>query len=391
MPEQERGRLVRNTETRSAATLNFDFYREPYKVGFVMDWGCDTQPVIDMYDAMRMALDEAQDSGLVDRPVDLIVSEVEGLPYGNFAPVLASWRRLVDDGCICMVGPFQSENVLAIAPFVEEARIPTLSQTGSLDWGAGAYQFGINNGTFSDEATIVARYFAEKRGCKRVVSLHDDNALGDEYADFFRLAARRFGLDVVGDYSVSTFLGEEQSAELLERMRASGAEGFVFMGWGTPVLANMMKVLVKMDWDPVRVVTSIFMGFTYGMGYGYDTLWDSQPEVFEGWVGIEQWDTRNEVFVGMLDRFEARYGRRPAHCYTSLGYDQGRVIAEAIGLARPHTAEGIRRGLERVRMLPTATGGPGTYLSYAPGDHRGFKGDYIVLRKIENGQNLIEL
>jgi ABC-type branched-subunit amino acid transport system substrate-binding protein len=371
--------------------MNFDFYREPYKVGFVMDWGCDTPPIIDMYDAMRMALDEAEDSGLLDKPVDLIVAEVEGLPYGSFAPVLAAWRRLVEEGCICMVGPFQSENVLAIAPFVEEARVPTLSQTGSLDWGAGAYQFGINNGTFSDEATIVARYFAERRGCKRVASLHDDNALGDEYADFFRLAARRFGLEVVGDYSVSTFLDEEGSAKLLHRLQESGAEGFVFMGWGTPVVANIMKALRTMDWDPVRVVTSIFMGFIYGMGYGYDTLWDTQPDVFEGWVGIEQWDTRNEVFVRMLDRFEARYGRRPEHCYTSLGYDQGRVVAEAISLARPHTAEGIRRGLERVRMLPTATGGPNTYLSYAPGDHRGFKGEYIVLRKIQNGRNVIEL
>jgi branched-chain amino acid transport system substrate-binding protein len=44
-------------------------------------------------------------------------------------------------------------------------------------------------------------------------------------------------------------------------------------------------------------------------------------------------------------------------------------------------------GLEQVRMMPAATGGRRTVISFGPGDRRGLKGpDVMVRRAVSEGQ-----
>ena len=377
------GDLHRTVETESAAKQGVSAYRKPYRVGLVTDWGVDTPPLVDMYDAIRMGLDEALAAGIIDRPVDLRIREVEGLPYGEFKPLLDAWHDLVNEGCIMMVGPYQSENVLAIKPYVAAARVPTLSMPGSLDWGEGTYEFGLNNGTFADEATIMATFLAQQ-GATRVGVLHEDNALGDEYFQFFRHAAKRLGL-VILDEVTTWYNSVDEARGSLEIVRAAGADGLAYMGWGSPGAPNTMNALYAMDWRPPRILSSVYMGAIRGMGYGFEEMPD---DVWEGWHGIEQFDETNPVFDAMLNRFNDRFGRRPVHCYTGIGWDIGMVIANGIALARPKAPQGILNGLNKIRMLPAANCGAGTVISFAAGDHRGYKGaDYIVVRTMENGMN----
>jgi hypothetical protein len=60
-----------------------------------------------------------------------------------------------------------------------------------------------------------------------------------------------------------------------------------------------------------------------------------------------------------------------------------------LALAKPVSREGLRQGLEQVRRLPATAGGPGNMISFGPYDHRGYKGDYIVMRQILNGKNVL--
>lgn len=379
------GELRRTLETPSAAKQAFAAYRVPYRVGFLMDWGVDTQPVVDMYNAMRLGFDEALENGIVDRPIDLIIREVEGLPYGEFRPVLDGWQSLVDDErCIAMVGPFQSENVLAIGPYIERAGVPTISQSGSLEWGGEAHAFGLNNGTFADEAVLMARWLAEYAKSSNIGVMHEDNSLGDEYYDFFRIAARRYGLSIASDHVVNWYNTQDEARQVLEAIKSSGADAITYMGWGSPGVPNTQLALMEMGWRPHRIMTTMFMGAIRDMGYGFD---DVSDEAWDGWHGMEQFDERNLIFADLLDRYEARFGWRPVHCYSAIGYDQANVLAHAIGLARPKSAQGVRAALERLRMLPSAIGGPGTFISFGPGDHRGYKGDYIVIRTMQDGMN----
>ena len=46
----------------------------------------------------------------------------------------------------------------------------------------------------------------------------------------------------------------------------------------------------------------------------------------------------------------------------------------------------MKLGLEKIKWMPCTNGGPATYVSFAPYDHRGYKGDYLVIRHLRNGK-----
>lgn len=160
----------------------------------------------------------------------------------------------------------------------------------------------------------------------------------------------------------------------------------MYVGFGAnafAVLGASQKAAAE-GYDVPRVTMSIFMGTIEGL-----TPYTGLIDNFEGWVGVDQFDERNQTFTSMLDRFEKRFGRRPMHCYTAQGYDMGNVVAHGLARAKPHSREGLRRGLERIRRLDAASGGPGNHTSFGPYDHRGYKGEYIVMRQVRNGKNVL--
>ena len=55
--------------------------REPHRVALIQDWGVGVEPLYDQYDATQLAFEDALESGLLDRPVELEVVEVERLPF----------------------------------------------------------------------------------------------------------------------------------------------------------------------------------------------------------------------------------------------------------------------------------------------------------------------
>jgi hypothetical protein len=104
-------------------------------------------------------------------------------------------------------------------------------------------------------------------------------------------------------------------------------------------------------------------------------------------VGVDLPHEHNDVFIDFMQRYVARFGGpRPFGCYPAHLYDIGRALAEAIARARPVTPLGVTKGLEHVRMLPASMGAPGTVLGFGPYDHRGYKGDYLVLRGLRHGK-----
>jgi hypothetical protein len=73
---------------------------------------------------------------------------------------------------------------------------------------------------------------------------------------------------------------------------------------------------------------------------------------------------------------------------TLLSDDTARLIAEGIARANLLTPRGLKEGLERVRMLPATNGGPRTHMSLGPFDHKAYKGDWLLIRKIEGGRTV---
>jgi ABC-type branched-subunit amino acid transport system substrate-binding protein len=166
---------------------------------------------------------------------------------------------------------------------------------------------------------------------------------------------------------------QEDVRPLVEGLRQADPDAIAYLGWGLPAM-RMNDVFRDLGWDPLRVMSAAFMTAP---------VTPEGPGALLGWHGIDQYDEENTVTADFLDRFERRFAYRPANYIATLTYDSGTVIAHAIARARPIAPEGVKRGLERIKMLPAATGGPRTLISFAPYIRRSWLGpDYLVVREV---------
>jgi len=165
---------------------------------------------------------------------------------------------------------------------------------------------------------------------------------------------------------------EADKVDLLRQLRAVEPDAIMTCTFG---LANMgiNDACAELDWWPGRYTTTAF-------NYGANS--DVIRKKLAGWIGMEQYDERNAVGREFLDRFEARYGRRPEYYMPLYAYDIGRLIMEAVSNAHPLTGRGVKEALERVKMLPAASGAPGTRLRFGKYMRHGWMGtEFLLMRR----------
>jgi hypothetical protein len=69
-------------------------------------------------------------------------------------------------------------------------------------------------------------------------------------------------------------------------------------------------------------------------------------------------------------------------------YDMGRLLAEGVSRAPILTRDGLVAGLERVKMLPAASGHAGTTMGFGRWERSALKGPYLVLRQWRGGSSV---
>src|SRR6185436_15713328 len=100
---------------------------------------------------------------VIDRPVEIVFREVEGLPKGSVKAVIDAYGELVDEGCLAVFGPAISDNAVPTREAIEQRfRVPAISVCGSEDW-MGEWTFALPQGSLTDEPVVWARLIA-KRG-----------------------------------------------------------------------------------------------------------------------------------------------------------------------------------------------------------------------------------
>ena len=103
--------------------------------------------------------------------------------------------------------------------------------------------------------------------------------------------------------------------------------------------------LTEANWDPPRYTTTAFE-----MAH-INAEWMRH---LAGWIGLDSYDERNEVGQAFLDRFEARYGRRPGYFMPCLCHDVATVIVRGLAGARPLTGAGVKDAMEDSQADPAA-------------------------------------
>jgi ABC-type branched-subunit amino acid transport system substrate-binding protein len=362
--------------------------RAPYKVGICLDFAGGTQLARDFYDGIQLAIDEAVERGDVDHPVELVVREVEGPMRGTSPAVVSAWRELAhEEDCLVILGPVVTEANLAIVDEVNASRVPTISFCASFDW-AGPYCYALQNGGFPDEANVLAAHMAHE-ALQKVAVFHEDGLIGEEFLRAFKAATRRHGLQIVGEHTVGLFNTLRPVEPQLAASRAAGAEAIVVLsayGALAPVQRALAAVEDTWGWHPARYQNMTWVAMT-ALGTIGDYDLDALLASNEGWIGLDQIHEGNAHFQAVLDRFEDRHHRRPFHSYTALGFDHGLVVSDALSRMKPPSREGFKDALERLRMRPSCIGSPGTVISFAPHDNRGYRATTSSCARSRTGSN----
>jgi branched-chain amino acid transport system substrate-binding protein len=358
-----------------AIAVSYESSAEPIKLGYLFDFklpdGYPEESRQDLVLPFELVFKQGLEKGMIDRPVEIVFREVEGLPKGTIKAVIDAFGELVEEGCLVVFGPAITDNCVPTREAIEENfRIPAISVTGSEDW-LGEWTFSLSMGSMSDEPIFWADLLT-KQGHREVGALVEQSLVGESYIRNFRTAAAARGIRIVAEEWIP-----QTAQDISGHVRAlqeAKVSAFVHCGFGFGLL-NVNRVLAELDWDPPR-----FLGTAFQNAWIHQIMWDA----ILGWTGLDQYDAENPVGQRFLDQYEAAYGRRPEYCVPVVNRDLATVLLHAFADAHPLTPRGVKEALERVKMLPAASGAPGTRLSFGKWTRRGWVGaGYLVARQLE--------
>ena len=312
---------------------------------------------------MRVAVDDLLACGRLDRDVEFVHAAGLGLPAGTAFAVEQAFAELVAQGVLVVVGPAIGDNALVVTPLAERARIPTINWAGT-ERARSNYMFHLQVGSHEDEGVLLARHVAAL-GAARVGVVFDRSPIGRRYASFFESECDVLGLELAARVPIGP-LATDASRELAT-VRASGADALVYLGLGL-VASTVARARVDAAWDVPAAMN------TAGLR-GYDPAFARE---IDGWVYVDMVSDDNPVLAALC----ARLGVDPARAlFTAVGYDLGRLVGEGLARAPELTAEGVREGLELVKLVPAAEGRAGTTLGFGHWDRGALHGEYLVLRQ----------
>ena len=183
--------------TRGLATQSDPF--EPVKIGILVDMDIG-QLLSDWVDATILAVEDALNEGVYDRPVEIRTVDARGLPRENYTKVLAGYRKLVADGCVVVLGPMISDNSVALRDLVNSTGVACIGWTGAVRFN-GEYCFTVANGDIPTESVMGANWCFSS-GYRKVGFFWEKGSSGTDYADYFRNAAQQVGVEIIKEVAL---------------------------------------------------------------------------------------------------------------------------------------------------------------------------------------------
>ncbi|MBL7489647.1 ABC transporter substrate-binding protein [Frankia sp. AgB1.9] len=342
----------------------------PIKIGWLgMEWARFEREI-------RMAFDEGTERGLLDRRYEFVFEQDAGLPQGTAKGGIDAFQRLVDAGCLAVVGANYTDSALALAEHANAAHVPLVSMCGT-DGFHGEYCFRLGNGDVGGDPALMVNWL-KRQGHRSVAVVAPWSPISEEYVRFFRQETRRLGIRVTAVEEITNTTTVDELADAFGRLRAANADALAWLGYGGLVVSGAVRAaLERADWDPPRIMTTAFMQYIWGF------------EQLEGWVGIDQWCPANPRMHRFHERFVTRFGEDPwmwPNAIPGLAYDMAATVVEALYRAPVLTGQGVKTGLERIRFMPAVTGGPNTHIAGGPFDHQMFKGDWLHYGRVRDGK-----
>jgi len=345
----------------------------PVRVGILHDMSDavdDEFPGGSLEARLRPAVEERVASGRLDREVEFVHAAGLGLPEGSAAAVARAFGALDEQDVLLVVGPAVGDNALVATPLADEARLPTINWAGT-ERARSEFMFHLQVGSHEDESVLLARHVASL-GASRVGMVFDRSPIGRRYAAFFESECGVLDLELTARTAIAPLA--EDATDEVAAARASGADALVYLGLG---LVGTVVARAHRDagWDVPAAMNSAGLR-------GYDPSYGRE---IEGWVYVDMVADDNRVLADL----RAGSDGAPVPAMTlAVAHDLGQLVAEGVARAPELTREGVRDGLELVKLVPAAEGRAGTTLGFGHLDHGALHGEYLVLRQWRDGTSV---
>ena len=304
------------------------------------------------------------------------MADARGLPRENYRKVIDGYRWLVEQGCVVVLGPMISDNCLVVQDTANELGVPCIGWTGAHKF-ASEYCFTVANGDIPTEGVMCAQWLAAQ-GHKKV-GLFWEAGLARARTTPTTSASTALQLGMTGGARGQARAQPGRAwSTTCAMMRDLGVEGSTTAATATP-RSTSPGPSPSLDWDPPRVMGTAFMF------YSNSNEW---AEGLEGWHGVDQLgeDGANPNYNAMIERFEKRFGRSTGNVVVALAYDTARAAIHGIANAAIPHPRWVKEGMEQIRWMPATNGGPGSYIQFGPYDHKGYKGDFLTIRELRDGE-----
>ena len=260
-------------------------------------------------------------------------------------------------------GPNITDNCVPTREAIEERfKVPAISVTGTDDW-LGEWTFAFPQGSMTDEPIFWADLLA-KGGHTEVGVLVEQSLIGESYVENFREGVSRARASGSWPRSRSR-RPRRTSTTRCARCTTRRPRQSCTAGSGSASCSSTLRWR-RSDWDPPR-----FMGTAFQNAWINPIMWNA----------IHGLDRRRPVRRGQpvgqefLDRYAEKYdGRDRSTACRSSTATSPTVLLHAFADAHPLSPRGVKEALERVKMVPAASGAPGTRVSFGKWTRAGLDG-----------------
>lgn len=299
-------------------------------------------------DGFNLAIKEINDAGGINGKKIKVV-EADNKSEASEA-VNAATKLISDDKVKVLVGPAVTANVIAETQVATDNKVPIIAPCATspdVTVENGSVKPFVFRSCFIDpqQGSVMAKFAVEKLKAKTAVIYVDNSSdysksLGKVFKEKFEAAGGKVVME-------EAFLAKDQDFKAaLTKLKTANAD-VVFV----PAYYEEVGKIVKQARE---------LGFTQPF-LGTDGWDDPKVADIAGADALNNtyfsthYSDKDEEVKGFVDAFTKEYGHAP-NVFAALGYDAGKMLADAIKRAGSDDPEKIQKALEETKDLKVGTG-----------------------------------
>jgi branched-chain amino acid transport system substrate-binding protein len=349
---------------------------EPYKVGGIFSvTGANSFLGDPEKKSMEMLVEAINAKGGIDgHPLEAVIYDDEGDPT---KAVLAANKLISKDNVIAVIGPSLTPTTLAIAPILEQAKVPLISCAAGIKITDPVKPYVFKTAP-SDVLAVAAIYkYMQKQNIKKIGIITVANAFGESGKEQLLAQASTFKMEIVQAESFDA--KDSDMTAQLTKIRKAQPDAVIC--WGT----NPGPAVVAKNMQQLGMTTPLYQSHGVASPKFIELAGDAAEGIIlpTGKIMVANLLQENDVHRPVLLQYSKDFSERfkmPASGFGGYAFDALGILATALK-GTNGDRDKVRDNIEK---LTGYVGISGTF-NFSPKDHNGLGEDAFVMVRIQKG------